>query len=170
MRFACNKTDPKCKQCAECCKFRDKPVLTDDEDFNLREAMFNKSKEIYLFPMSRYTISLTETEKLILEKEADKQEIKLKILPKKSFYDEEKDKVYVLDYFLDYEICPFLKENKCNIYSLRPEVCKLFPLKSPNMKKDVDDFLTAHPVHNTLSFKESIKKVKEKLNPQSKSI
>jgi Fe-S-cluster containining protein len=170
MRFACNKTDPKCKRCAECCKFRDKPFLTDDENHDLSEAMFKKSKIIYLFPFSRYTISLTEHEKATLEQKAKELNITIKILPKKTFYNSDSNEVFILDYFLDHDVCPFLEDGKCSIYDFRPEICKLFPHGASTMKKDVDDYLDNNKTYNNLTFEESVKKVKEKLNLQSKSI
>ena len=37
-------------------------------------------------------------------------------------------RIGVWDWFVDHEVCPFLKgDNECTIYEYRPEICRMFP-------------------------------------------
>jgi Fe-S-cluster containining protein len=125
MRFRCNK-QPGCLNCAECCKFREKPYLTEQEDIMLRKKMYEKTGILYKEPFHRYTISLTTKEKNRLNKLAQEKNIQLNIRSKK--YIILKNKLKILDYYIDHDVCPFLKNNECSIYKHRPKMCKDFPL------------------------------------------
>jgi len=134
MRFKCNKKEP-CLNCAECCRFREKIDFSVKEEENLKRVIFDRTGVIYLYPMTRYTINLSIDEKNVLESEAKKRNITIKILPKKIFLTEKGIVVY--DYFIDADVCPFLsKENKCTIYEHRPQICKNFP----NIEYDNSEF------------------------------
>ncbi|MFW5852479.1 MAG: YkgJ family cysteine cluster protein [Nanoarchaeota archaeon] len=126
MEFVCNKKES-CKQCGRCCHIRDKPIMTPEEDLSLRNRIYNKVGILYLYPLSRYTISITEDEKKIFEKLAVVKKIKLKIIPKKIKL--VLSKHVVLDWSLDHDVCPFFDDTlkSCSVYNLRPEVCKVFP-------------------------------------------
>lgn len=125
MRFKCNKKEP-CRFCAECCRFREKQVLDQNEELNVKKKLFAKTGTLYLFPFSRYTINITPQEKEILEKEASDKDVKINVLPKKIFLTDKG--IIIYDYFIDADVCPFLtKDNRCSIYEKRPLICKQFP-------------------------------------------
>lgn len=146
--FECKKT-LKCKRCGNCCIIRQSEIvkLTDEEDYKIRKKLYENTGIIYLYPLKHYTISLTKEEKDTLETEAQKLKIKIKILPKKITINTNKTlenakhfrgaknsnkffstKAEIIDYFLDHDICPFLKnKNFCLIYNSRPQVCRIFP-------------------------------------------
>ncbi len=135
-RFKCNKK-PNCVRCGGCCHFREEEFLNKEEDLRIKGKIYLKTGIIYLYPFSKYTITITKEEKERLEKEAKKQDIDIKILPKKVFYDADKDKVYIIDYFIDADVCPFWdKEKGCLIYEKMPKICKEFP--DIKMQHDVD--------------------------------
>lgn len=109
--------------------------LTKEEDYKIRKKLYENTGIIYLYPLKHYTISLTKEEKETLEAEARKLNIKIKILPKKITINTNKTKAEIIDYFIDHDICPFLKnKNFCLIYNSRPQVCRIFP---HIMKQDI---------------------------------
>jgi Fe-S-cluster containining protein len=134
-RFKCNKKAP-CLRCGGCCHIREKEFLDKDEDLQVRKGIYAKAGIIYLYPMSRYTISLTNEEKTVMEKLAKEKKIKLRVLPKKVVIQD--DKVIVIDWFVDHEVCPFYKDNECTIYEHRPKVCSIFPeVHNKNIFEDI---------------------------------
>lgn len=146
-KFECNKKDP-CVDCGTCCHFREEGFLSDEEDFKIKGQLYLKTGIIYLYPFSRYTITINKEEKNRLEKSHDG----LKVLPKKIFYDADHDRIYILDYFLDYDICPMWKDNRCSVYSIRPEICKQFP--NITMEHNVDiEKLIGHKQIRLLNLK-----------------
>ncbi len=153
-----------CVKSGDCCQFNRKDFLTEEEDLKLKGQMYLKTGIIYLYPFSRYTISLSLEEKKRLEKEAKKQGKKIKILPKKIFYDLDNDKVHVIDYFLDKDgPCTFY-EGKCTIYEKRPAVCRHFPKKDFEHKFDLKKLIGHTNIRLiNLEYKEIQKIIKEKL-------
>lgn len=128
-RFECKKTLA-CVRCGDCCHIRQSELinLSDEEDFKIRKKVYENTGVIYLYPLKQYTLSLTKEEKASLEAEAKKLKIKVKIKPKRIVINQNQTKAEVLDYFLDHDICPFLKgKNFCLIYISRPQVCRIFP-------------------------------------------
>ena len=129
MKFNCKKTLV-CERCGDCCHIRQENLvkLTDEEDYKIRKKLYENTGIIYIFPLKHYTITLSKEEKETLEAEAKKLKIKLSIKPKKIVINKSKTKAEVIDYFMDHDICPFLKgKNICIIYNSRPQVCRIFP-------------------------------------------
>lgn len=125
MKFACGKKSP-CVRCGVCCHIRDKAIMSPHEDKELRRKIYDRIGVLYIYPMKRYTISISHDEKDILEKAAKLKKIELVILPKKIRIIE--GKYVVMDWFLDHDVCPFFSEEKgCSIYEHRPAVCRAFP-------------------------------------------
>ena len=124
--FECNKISS-CKSCGTCCRIREKRILTKEEDKKLRTQIYEKIGILYMYPLSKYTISISHDEKESLEQEAKRKGIELKIIPKKMKYIE--NELTIIDWSLDHDICPFFDSahKKCSIYELRPKVCKIFP-------------------------------------------
>jgi len=119
----------RCAHCPACCHIRDTYAFEVNSESRFREIVFNTSYVLYLYPFQRYTISLSREEKERLESLAIKQSLNIKILPKKILYHESADTFYIMDYFVDHDICPFLKEKLCSIYPDRPQICKDYPFK-----------------------------------------
>jgi Fe-S-cluster containining protein len=151
-RFECNKVG-ECKRCGGCCHFREQEFLSKEEDLRIKGQIYLKTGIIYLYPFSRYTITVSEEEKKVIESEAKKLNIDIKILPKKIFYDADNDKVFVIDYFIDADVCPLWnKEKGCLIYEHRPEICKQFP--NVTMQHEVDiEKLVGHKNIRLLNMK-----------------
>lgn len=147
-RFKCEKKG-ECLRCTGCCHFRERAVLSDDEDLQLRKQMWKQKGILYAYPFFRYTISLSLEEKRRLERLGKEMNVSIKFIPKKVILDSEK-KVVVLDWCIDADVCPFLKDDSCMIYSDRPEVCKTFP----------KDFMPTVDVvvvkHKDVSFEEAL--------------
>lgn len=98
-----------------------------DELF-IKQRVYEKTKVVYLYPMSRYTISLTGKEAERLKSLAMEKGIPIRVLPKKVIYNAKEDSAFVWDWFLDHDVCPFLEGgNRCRIYDSRPLVCRMFP-------------------------------------------
>ncbi len=149
MIYACGLKEP-CLKCGNCCRFRlIKSNLSDEEELIIRKAIFYKKSILYPFSLQRITISITPQEKTILEEEAKRLNVKLKLLPNKVLV---KDNGFeIIDYFIDADVCPFLtKGNLCMIYEKRPYVCRMFP-KKPKFK----DFPDNTPKMN---FEDALKK------------
>ncbi len=123
-RFECNKKES-CKKCGDCCHIREKSFLDSKTDLELRKKIFRKTGIVYLEPLWHYTVSLCEEEAAILRKRAKEKKIGLIIKPKKVSL--KKKSIVIQDYYIDHDICPFMKENLCTIYEDRPKVCRDFP-------------------------------------------
>ena len=140
-RFKCDKKRA-CEQCGGCCHFREEEFLSKDEDMKIKGQIYLKTGIIYLYPFSKYTITLSPEEKKILEAEAEKLNIKIKILPKKIYYDADHDKVYIIDYFVDADVCPLYEtDSGCLIYKDRPLICKQFPNVEMEHKIDIEKII-----------------------------
>ena len=142
MRFRCNKAEP-CKFCGECCKFPSANLPNEDEE-RVKKALFEKTGTLYIYSFDRFGLSVNLKEKAILEEEAEKQDKKITILPKKVFITDKGPIIF--DYFLDAKVCPFLKNNKCTIYKQRPNICRQFP----KVENDNKDFLKFQEENNLI--------------------
>lgn len=154
MVYKC-KLSEDCKRCGNCCRFYlAKSKLSDEEELELRKAIYYKKSVLYLFDLRIVTLSIDEHEKQILEEKARELGIAIKIKPNKILCEESQMKV--LDYFIFADVCPFFDENKneCLIYPFRPKICRDFPL---NRKKVI--LPERKP---RLSFEEALKLAKEK--------
>ncbi len=101
--------------------------MTTKEDLEFRKAMYAKTGVIYMYPMKRYTISITLKEKERMEKLAKQKKIDFVVLPKKIMIIDKQ--LAVLDWFIDHDVCPFFNEEEiaCTIYKDRPFICRHFP-------------------------------------------
>lgn len=94
----------------------------------IKVQVYRRTRVLYLYPLNRYTISLSHEEKARLERIGKERNVPITILPKKVIYDAVNDKARVWDWFVDHEVCPFLRgDNECTIYEDRPEICRMFP-------------------------------------------
>jgi Fe-S-cluster containining protein len=98
-----------------------------------------------LFEFSRYTINLTAVEAERINSIRIDKSKEIIIRPKKVFYNESENEIQIYDWFLDYDLCPFIDSyNKCLIYEYRPEICSSFPKETKDLK--IDDFVLLHHI------------------------
>lgn len=96
----------------------------------IKQSLYDRTGVLYLYPFSRYTLSLSNHEANHLKLLAGQLNITIHILPKKVFYNSQTNEAVAYDWFLDHDVCPFLKGmNDCLIYKDRPSVCRAFPGK-----------------------------------------
>jgi len=119
-----------CTQCGECCYIRENKNITKKEEDSFKNYLFRHYGIIYLADLSEITISLIPEEKDRLENEAKKRNLELAIKPKRAIYDKKEDRLIILDYFIDHDICPFfdIKSKNCTVYDIRPTICRSYPL------------------------------------------
>lgn len=112
------------------------------DELKIKRKVYERTRVLYLFPMNRYTISLSHGEKARLERIAKERGVQISILPKKVIYDAKNDKAVVWDWFVDHDICPFLKgDNECTIYEDRPEICRMFPEIKNEQMFEIQEFV-----------------------------
>ena len=125
--------------------------MSPHQDKKLRTEIYERIGILYIYPLSKYTISLSHEEKEFFEKEASLNGIKLKVIPKKiKFLDGD---FVVIDWSLDHDICPFfdIEDKNCAIYENRPAVCKSFP------NEHKFDFIKNSKNTERLTFSDSLK-------------
>jgi len=126
-KFPCQDGEP-CNRCGGCCHIRENFRMDVPDEQSIKQKVYARTRVLYLFPLNRYTISLSHEEAKRLAQLGKERSVKVSILPKKVIYDAKNDKVFVWDWFVDHEVCPFLKgDNECTIYADRPEICRMFP-------------------------------------------
>ncbi len=159
-----------CVRTGECCHIREDISLSAAEEKSIKAQVYRTLGVIYLYPMKRYTISLTENEKDWMEAEAKKRNLKFKVLPKRVFYDEASNKAFVYDWFVDHDVCPFLRNgNDCSIYQNRPLICKDFPFH--HLERDqmtgIKTFISDHSLKiPSASYQVIVRKARESLAKQ----
>lgn len=149
---------PACQGCGVCCILRDKNRLPDKEDNELRRQLYDVTGIVYLYPIAKFTATLTEVEKTRLERLAKENNRVLSIRPKRILLDK-KLRPVIYDYFIDADICPFLNgKMECSIYNDRPLICHEFPkMKSDNEKfKRFSERKNLKPI---LSYDDALKAV-----------
>ncbi|MBU0461033.1 MAG: YkgJ family cysteine cluster protein [Nanoarchaeota archaeon] len=157
--YNCKKTLV-CERCGDCCRFRSPQSFTHAEDLSIRKAMYEKAGIIYIYPLDRFTISITDKEKDVFETRAKELKVKVHILPKKVILKE--GKIIVLDWFLDHDVCPFLEgTNTCRIYDDRPLICKVFPRTKYSKEEEMELLLMKGD--NKLPFGKAVEFVKKRL-------
>ena len=125
VKFPCQDGEP-CNRCGGCCQIRENFRLDVQDELSVKQKVYVRTRVLYLYPMNRYTISLSNEEADLLQKMAKERSVLLSILPKKVIYDAAEDKAIVWDWFVDHEVCPFLKDkNECTIYESRPKICRM---------------------------------------------
>ncbi len=125
------KTVFNCTLCGSCCHIREKDKgISNEEEEQYRHYMFNKFGIIYLARLTDITINVWPEEAEKLKEEAKIKGVKLKIVPKRAVYDKSHHELIILDYYLDHDICPFFdkKSKLCGVYSIRPIICRSYPL------------------------------------------
>lgn len=157
-----------CVRTGECCHIRENVTIKDEA--KIKQQVYANSGVLYLYPLSRYTISLNHQESQYMREEAKRRGIKISILPKKVIYDPVDDIAIVYDWFVDHEVCPFLEgKNHCSIYDKRPNICQDFPfhhLKNSQLE-EIKSFITEQQITITHEpYEELVQKASESLTQQ----
>ena len=122
--------------------------------------MYSKTGIIYVYPLDRFTISITNQEKEVMEERAKELNIKLDIKPKKVIITD--GKIAVMDWFLNHDTCPFLEgTDVCKIYNDRPLICQAFPRTKYTKEEEAQLMLMKGDV--IMPFEDAIETVKEAL-------
>jgi Fe-S-cluster containining protein len=123
-----------CKNCGQCCHLRKDNVFDDAKDKDFVDLMFNEYGITYLAPIHNITINIWPEEKDLLIAEAKSRGMQINIAPKRGIYDTKLGNLIILDYFIDHDVCPFFddKTKSCTVYSIRPLICRSYPLTSTN--------------------------------------
>lgn len=138
-----------CVRTGECCHIREDIRIDPQEEQNLKQHVYLNSGVVYLYPFSKYTISLSHPEAQWMREEAKGRGILLRILPKKVLYDAKTGIAVVYDWFVDHDVCPFLEgTNNCTIYPNRPQICKDFPFHhlKQNQLEEIKTFITERKI------------------------
>ncbi|MBI4145742.1 YkgJ family cysteine cluster protein [Candidatus Woesearchaeota archaeon] len=161
-KFPCQDGEP-CNRCGGCCHIRENFRMDVQDEQSVKQKVYARTRVLYLYPMNRYTISLSNEEKQRLERLAKERGLKLSILPKKVIYDAVGDKAFVWDWFVDHEVCPFLKgDNECTIYEHRPEICRMFPEVKNEQLFEIQQFVKDIPAAD-VPYAELIKRASNAL-------
>ena len=110
--------------CGDCCRRFPSNINAEEEAF-LRHEIYKKKGIIYLYPFRIFGIPFKPYELPRFKKMAEERGLTFDFKPLKVVI-QNKTPV-IIDYFLDMDACPFLKDNKCTVYEQRFEICKAFP-------------------------------------------
>ena len=170
-----------CKECGQCCSHI-RGIIPEEEKEFLKENAYGKLPLIQLFPIEKMSFPLFDFEAKRFKKWQDEVNINAKILPSRVILDLNTNKAIVVTYYMDYDSCPFLKNNRCLIYDKkRAFICRLFPFnkgpflntgetlkKLPNECEDGLEKPLAFLKQDMFGSCPSIKELLPKLNNQDK--
>ncbi len=125
----------KCIQCGQCCS-RIRGMISANEKKFLKKYAYGKLPLIQLFPIERMSFPLFDFEAKRFKEWEKEANVDAKIIPSRVILDLNSNKSIIFTYYMDYNSCPFLKDNKCLIYNKkRAFICRLFPFnKGPFLK------------------------------------
>lgn len=149
----------KCQKCAHCCS-----TLQLEEGVGLFPGYFNSA---YILHCVKPSLTLFDWEAKEMAEKAEKEGIKLKLVPYKLVYDTKSKTAIILQYALAHNVCPFLKFNACSIYEKRPLICRLFP---PNARGITSGTITLNCSSCPYDMKEKDWEEAVKLNLMPKDI
>ena len=103
-------------------------MISEEEKEFLKENAYGKLPLVQLFPIERMSFPLFDFEAKRFKEWEKEVNIDAKIMPSRVIFDLNSNKSIVVTYYMDYDGCPFLKDNKCIIYDKkRAFICRLFP-------------------------------------------
>ena len=123
-----------CLKCGVCCANIRQKIESDDSDF-IKANLFGNSPIVQLVSVEDMSLPIWPWEAEILRKKAEELKVKADIKPFRTVFDINKNKSLILSYFIDHDLCPFLKENQCIVYNHRPLVCRQFPIQTIGLEK-----------------------------------
>ncbi|MEA2037792.1 MAG: YkgJ family cysteine cluster protein [Nanoarchaeota archaeon] len=127
----------KCMQCGECCSHIRGMISKEDKEF-LKEYSYGKLPLVNLFEVEKMSMPLFDFEAKRFREWEKEKKIDAKIKPAKGILDLDSGKFIVVNYYIDYESCPFLDNKKCLVYDKkRGFVCRFFPFnRGPFLETD----------------------------------
>ncbi|MBU0628361.1 MAG: YkgJ family cysteine cluster protein [Nanoarchaeota archaeon] len=130
----------KCQQCGKCCS-RIRGRLAEEEKKFIEEFAYGKLPLVQLLPVEKMSFPLFDFEAKRFRKWQKEVNIDAKITPSRVLFDLNTNKSIVFTYYMDYDSCPFLKDNKCLIYNKkRAFVCRVFPFNKGPFLKTEEEF------------------------------
>ena len=116
-----------CSQCGKCCSRIRGNISSSDLEF-LEEHAYGNLPIVQLNPIRKTSFPLWDWEAKRFMQWQKEAGIDARIMPSKAILDLNSNKAIIVSYHMDYDSCPFLKDNKCSIYyTKRAYVCRMFP-------------------------------------------
>jgi len=151
-----------CQQCGQCCSHI-RGMISEDEKKFLKEYAYGKLPLIQLFPIERMSFPLFDFEAKRFKQWEKQVNINAKIMPSKVILDLNSNKSIIVSYYMDYDSCPFLKDNKCLIYSKkRAFICRLFPFNKGPFLNTGEEFKKEDMFGSCPSMKDILPKLDDK--------
>jgi len=152
----------KCIQCGECCSHI-RGMISEDEKKFLKEYAYGKLPLIQLFPIERMSFPLFDFEAKRFKEWEKQVNINAKIMPSRVILDLNTNKSIIVTYYMDYDSCPFLKDNKCLIYDKkRSFICRLFPFNKGPFLKTGEELKKKDMFGSCPSIKDILPKLEDK--------
>ncbi len=151
-----------CSQCGQCCA-RIRGIIPDDEKEFLKKYAYGKLPLIQLFPIERMSFPLFDFEAKRFREWEKEVNINAKIMPSRVILDQNSGKSIIVTYYMDYDSCPFLNDNKCLIYHRkRAFICRLFPFNKGPFLKTGEEFKVEDMFGSCPSIKDILPGLKDK--------
>jgi len=151
-----------CIQCGQCCSHI-KGFISEDEKEFLKEYAYGKLPLIQLFPIENMSLPLFDFEAKRFKEWEKETNINAKIMPSRVILDQNTNKSIIVTYYMDYDSCPFLNDNKCLIYSKkRAFICRFFPFNKGPFLKTGEDFKVKDMFGSCPSLKDILPKLDNK--------
>ena len=130
----------KCQLCGKCCS-RIRGRISEDEKKFLEEFAYGKLPLVQLLPVEKMSFPLFDFEAKRFKEWEKEVNIDAKITPSRALFDLNTEKSIIFTYYMDYDSCPFLKDNKCLIYKKkRAFVCRVFPFNKGPFLNTKEEF------------------------------
>lgn len=125
----------RCVRCGQCCSHI-RGMMSEEEKAFLTEFAYGKLPLVQLFPIERMSFPLFDFEARRFKEWQKEVNIDAKIKPSRVIFDLNTNSTIVVTYYMDFDSCPFLKDDSCLIYDKkRAFICRLFPFnKGPFLK------------------------------------
>ncbi len=129
-----------CSACGKCCSHIRGMISGEEKEF-LRKFAFGKLPLVQVIPVEKMSFPLFDFEAKRFRDWAKEVSVDAKIQPSRVVFDLNSDKTIVVTYAMDYDACPFLKDNKCSIYQAkRAFICRMFPFNRGPFLKTGEQF------------------------------
>ena len=128
-----------CGQCGKCCSHMRGMISEEDKEF-LRQYAFGMLPLVQIVPIDEMAFPLFDFEAKRFKEWQKDVKIDAKIKPSRVILDLESNRAIVVTYYMDYDACPFLKDNKCVLYDkYRAYICRMFPFNRGPFLKTQDE-------------------------------
>lgn len=138
-------------------------MISEEEKEFLERYAYGRLPLIQLFPIERMSFPLFDFEAKRFRKWEKEVNVNAKIMPSRAIFDLNSNTSIIFTYYMDYDNCPFLKENKCLIYNKkRAFICRLFPFNKGPFLKTGEEFKKEDMFGSCPAVKEIIPKLDDK--------